>query len=503
MQFTHDRYASRMGADLRRTFAATFTDEPSTMAIFFNTMPWATLPWCSDFAQQFRARRGYELAPKLACLVADAGDVSRKVRADFYRTVSDLMVERWWEPIRRWSAANGVPSGGHLLLEENIIHHVPLYGNAYEAFRHMDSTGIDCLSSDPTVPRYGSMAGMGADTPWNAARLASSAAEVDAKPLVMCEVSEHIQNAGGSARRPTEAHYRGTWARLILGGINVLTSYHSFPEWPEPRIRAANDWIGRCMAAVAGGRRDARVAVVYPTETVWPRFTPSNLWVEQAGDESRKVEETLRDLSEALYRSCREFDYVDGHILAKARVRGGALTYRAHRWPVIVLPECDTLPEAAWRNLAALRRAGGHVLIVGALPRNCLDHFPCRAAAAAARTLAAGSPAVAEPPSQARPGNPAAAVAALDGILGPDLAVPAGAPLRMTRRMIAGERVWFVLNDSLAEWSGPVDVGVSGPVEVWDPADGSIRPERSGALKLALGPFHVRIIRAPGEPKQP
>ncbi|NLH98436.1 MAG: hypothetical protein GX446_02980 [Chthonomonadales bacterium] len=483
MEFTHDRYTRRMGKDLAKTFAATFTDEPSTMAIYFNAMPWGVLPWCSDFATEFRKRRGYELKPALAALAVEAGDRGRKARADYFRTVTELMTERWWEPLRRWSAANGVPSGGHLLLEENIIHHVPLYGNAFEAFRHMDSTGIDCLSSDPTVPRYASMAGMGADVPWNAARLASSVAELDGKPQVMCEVSEHIQNAGNTAKNLTEAHYRGTWGRLILGGISVLTSYHSFPGWTDERIKAANDWIGRCMAAVSGGKREAQVAVVYPTETVWARFTPSNLWVEQISPECRRVEETIRALSEALYRSRREFDYVDGRVLAEGRVVAATLVYKERRWSAVVLPECDTLPEAAWRNLAALKKAGGTVLVIGAEPRNCLDHFPCRVAASAARTLGTGMADAGSVPGK------------LDEVLKPDITVAADAPIRMTRRRIGNEEVWFLLNDSMRPWSGRIVVPAAGPVEVWDPRDGSIRTEASDAVALEFGPYDVLIVR--------
>ncbi len=486
MEYTHDRYAQRMGGDLKKTFVATFTDEPSTMAIYFNPMPWGVLPWCSDFPDEFRKRRGYDIKPVLAALVVEAGDRGRKARADFYRTVTELMTERWWEPLRRWSAANGVPSGGHLLLEENIIHHVPLYGSAFEAFRHMDSPGIDCLSSDPTVARYASMAGMGADIPWNAARLASSAAEIDGKPLVMCEVSEHIQNSNGSARNLTEAHYRGTWARLILGGINVLTSYHSFPGWSDERLKAANDWIGRCMAGVSGGMRAAQVAVVYPTEAVWSRFTPSNLWVEQVSPECRKVEETIRALSEALYSSRREFDYVDGKALAGAKVEGAALVVKAHRWRAVVLPECDTLPEAAWQNLAAFRKAGGTVVAIGSGPRNCLDHFPCRTATSVARSLGSSVP------------DADQALRALDAVLKPDITVAGDAPIRMTHRRIGNEDVWFLLNDSMQPWSGRVTVPVSGPTEVWDPRDGSIRTEPSGTLELSFGAYDALILRAQG-----
>lgn len=491
MKFTHHRYTKRLGADLAATFTATFTDEPSTMAIFFNGMPWATLPWCSDFPEQFKKRRGRDLLPDLAGMVVEAGNRGRKVRSDYFRTVSDLMVERWWKPLRRWSAANKVPSGGHLLLEENIIHHVPLYGDAFEAFRHMDSTGIDCLSSNPTLPRYASMAGMGADTPWNAARLASSAAELDGKPHVMCEVSEHIQTVDGTADKLTMDQYHGTWARLILGGINVLTSYHSFTGRTDDWIRAANDWIGRCIEATKGGRRVADVAVLYPTETVWTRFTPSDLWVERISPGCRQVEQTLRDLSEALYRSRREFDYIDSRVLTDGRIEDGALVYKAHRWRAVVCPVTDTLPETAWRNLVALHRTGGTVVILGERPRNCSDHFPCKAAASAASSLLGGK----RKAPLLSAGEGAAVPALIDTILKPDMTVDPAATLRMTRRRMGLEEIWFVLNDSTTPWSGRVGVPAIGGIEVWDPTDGSVRTEASGSVSLAFPPYGVLILR--------
>lgn len=491
LSLTHDRYARRLGRGLSETFTATFTDEPSTMAIYFGKMPWAVLPWCADFAEQFRSRRGYDLLNKLALLAVEAGDEGKKVRCDYYRTVTELMTERWWEPLRRWSRRNRVPSGGHLLLEENILHHVPLYGSAYEAFRHMDSPGIDCLSSDPSVPRYGSMAGMGADIPWNAARLASSAAELDGKPLVMCEVSEHIQNAGGVAGKLTLEQYHATWARLIIGGVNVLTSYHSFPGWPDERVRAANDWIGRCIAATRGGMRAAKVAVVYPVETVWARFTPSSLWVEDASAHCKRVEGTLRDLSEALYASRREFDYIDGRILAGSRIEGPDLVYKRHRWRAVVVPECDTLPERAWRNLAALHQAGGTVVLLGDRPRNCPEHFPCRVASKAGRQLLSAT----RPASLLESHEAARVTALLDTALERDLNVEPLSPLRMTRRRVGTAEVWFVLNDSPRRWSGIVDVPADGTLEVWDPTDGSVRPFPSSVGTLTFQPYAALILR--------
>ena len=41
-------------------------------------------------------------------------------------------------------------------------------------------------------------------------------------------------------------------------------------------------------------RRAAQVAVLYPIESVWARFTPSPHWVEDASRDCKRIEETLR-----------------------------------------------------------------------------------------------------------------------------------------------------------------------------------------------------------------
>lgn len=493
MALTHDCYAERLGSGLDRFFAATFTDEPSTMAMFFIKMPWATLPWCADFAEEFQRRNGYDLLPELPRLVAASGDRDGRVRSDYYRTVSEHMVERWWEPIRRWCRDQGVASGGHLLLEENILHHVPLYGDAFTALRHMDSTGIDCLSSDPAVPRYRSHAGMGADVPWNAARLASSAAELDGRPMVMCEVSEHMQRMARPPIAVSAEQYRGTWNRLVLGGINVLTSYHRFDDWSDAEIREANQYVGRCVEATSGGRRAGRVAVLYPIESVWARFTPSNHWVEQASPECKRIEETLRDLSEALYAARREFSYIDTRTILEAEAADGRLSCREHAWNVVVLPEADTLPLAAWRKLEAFSASGGTLILLGARPRNTEQEFPSSDVASLAERLLSGE----HPALLLTTGQTAEAVQQIADVLPADLEVaPADAPLRMTRRIIADGEVWFVINDSRAAWSGSVTLPVSGPVQIGDPMTGAIREEPGPTMTLDLPAYGAAVLRA-------
>ncbi len=65
----------------------------------------------------------------------------------------------------------------------------------------------------------------------------------------------------------------------------------------------------------------------------------------------------------------------------------GSMTHGPLQWHVIVLPGVDTLPLAAWENLAQFVRAGGVVVALGALPANSESEFPSPQVLAFSRDL--------------------------------------------------------------------------------------------------------------------
>ncbi len=505
LRLTHDRYAAHLGNDLGRHFVSTFTDEPSSLAIWFAPMPYGVLPWSTNLAGEFARRRGYELRPLLPALVADAGPRGQKVRYDYWHTVADLMVGSFFEPIKQWCAKHDVPSGGHLLLEENILNHVACYGDAFACFRAMDAPGIDALSMDPKVPRYTGLNCMGADVPWDAARMASSAAELEGKLHVMCEATDFHQSVLNPNIRLTAGEFRGAFNRMMLGGINSFNTYYGgFGAWTNEQMRELNLWIGRCCEMTTGGIRRADIAVLYPIETAWTRYTPSTHWVTQIGQGARDVELVSREIADGLFEARREFAYIDTRTLLEAKVDPGALTFRDHRWRVVVLPVVDTLPEAAWEKLRQFAMSGGVVVSVGAEPTNTDKDFPsARASAIGEELFGIGDGARA----RALPGGGLAAylptsghlAALLDGVLAQDVATTGPASLRVGHRFVEGHEVYFLVNDGPNAWEGTVTLAVRGSGELWDPATGKMTPLASGkAIALKLGPYEGVFARFKG-----
>ena len=486
LELTHQRYAERLGPDLGKWFAATFTDEPSLMSCFIRRMPYGVLPWSANLPAEFERRRGYALMPRLPALIANAGVESRRVRHDFWLTVGELVSENYFGQIQQWCARHDLASGGHLLAEEGLAVHVPLYGDFFRCLRRLDAPGIDCLTSVP------------AEVPWHIARLCGSAAELEGRSVTMCETSDHAQQwrPPGDARPQrvvTEAEIRGTCNRLFVSGVNTITSYYRFVGLDDEALRRLNEWVGRASALLRGSQAVADIAVLYPIESAWAHFRPSRQWANDAPG-ALAIEQTFRAVAEALFAARRDFTFVDSQTLAGAKVESGVLVHRALRWRVVVLPQTEVLPAKAWQNLERFVRGGGVVIAVGALPGDIDAALPTSAVFGAAgdqprvEANAAGGAGVWLPP-----GLESLLPGVLDRVLAADMRLSdESAPLRVTHRRRDGRELYYLINDSADPWSGKVRFSATGKAERWRLDRGTTEAVAGGNdLALSLGAYEA------------
>jgi hypothetical protein len=504
IELTYGGYTKHLGYDLSQFFMATFTDEPSLMSLFLKPMRYRPLPWAPNLPVEFKKRRGYALeTAMLPALVADAGPAGVKIRYDFWRTVGELVSENYFGQIQTHCRRLRVSSGGHLLAEEGIVGHVPLYGDFFRCIRRLDAPSIDCLTSLPP------------EVPWFIARLLSSAAELEGQPLVMSETSDHSQRyrpAGDlrPKRVVTEAEIRGTCNRLIVAGVNCITSYYSFADLSDEQLQRLNEWVGRCCTALRGGQQVADLAVLYPAESLWIRFIPSRHWTKEAAAASR-IESIYRAATESLFNSQRDFTFVDSRALTEAKADSTALVHGPSRWRIVILPGADTLPFAAWQKLARFVRQGGILIALGALPANSESEFPsARVQALAKEIFGEGKDSVSPVDGPRSHVNAAGSTGiflplglesllpwVLDGLLEPDVRVAeAKSPLRVTHRHLDRSEVYFVINDSPNPWAGQLGFAATGGGERWNPAT-SQREETltNSTARLHLEPYGAAFFR--------
>ena len=64
--------------------------------------------WTGGLLDEFRRRRGYDLAPHLPALVAESGPLTADLRHDFWKTLSDVALDNYVRPLHQWCRARGV-----------------------------------------------------------------------------------------------------------------------------------------------------------------------------------------------------------------------------------------------------------------------------------------------------------------------------------------------------------------------------------------------------------
>ena len=487
------------------------------MGFFIQPQPHAAIPWSPQFAQQFRERRGYELAPLLPALFAEAGPRTQRVRCDFWSLVGELVSTAYFQQIQTWCHQHKMASTGHLLWEEQLAAHVPYYGDFFACARFLDIPGIDCLTSYPPSVQ------------WHIAKMIGSIAHLYGHEKTMSETSDFSQRyRAADDKRPVDPvppeWIRGTNNLLYLAGINTTTSYYGWQDLDTPQQRAMNDYIGRLGVMLTGGRHVCDLGMLYPIHTLWAHHIPATGGA-TASPEATAVDEAFRDLSRRLFAAQRDFDYLDAGSVDRAETRDGALRIANTDYRVLLLPRVEVLPQKTAEKMAELFRHGGTVIAVGTIPRASTQDFPSEAVTRLATEVfgqeAATDPARVDALSVHHgsgggtgiylpPSSEVLLPNVLDAVLGPDFRSSASkSPLRYTHQQHEGRQVYFVINDSPEPAKERLTVCAGGAAELWRPLTGerspwSVVPDSGGfsAGEVSFAPYEgLFLLLAEGKPR--
>lgn len=471
IELTHDAYKRELGPALKY-IDSTFTDEPSLMTMWMKAMPYLCLPVSDELLAAYRAKFGHPLADDLPALVrGEATGKTAAIRHRYWTMVGERVARNFTGQITEWTKANGIGSGGHLLCEEGVVGHVPLYGDFFRVLRGLSEPSCDMLTSVPSEV-----------TPFTPL-VVGSAGELNGSRWVMSEASDHCQKYRPAGdRRPvrqvTMREVVGSLNRQIWGGVNTFTSYYRWEPFSTAERRAINEEIGRTITLASEGRSAAEIAVLYPADTLMTGFEPMRHGA--GGKLAVRVAGCLMSSVRSLFAQGRAFLLVDADTLAAAAVKDGTLAVGPFRWRTVVLPCAMTLPKAAAGKLAALQAAGGQVLAVGARPVNSETAFPDAGLARLAEkwTLVPDDVAGCLPDIIAEHHAPALAVSrGKRGVL----------RVAHRRTATAGD-VFFVANDSYETWAGAVRLTGDPEVRIWNPRVG-LSSVATGEVPLELPPY--------------
>jgi len=470
-----DIYLQKVGERLLQAF-----DSHPPFAIFCDSLEVYDSDWTTDFLEQFRARRGYDLTPHLPALASGAGEPADAIRHDWGQTLTELLDERFVEPMLNWARTNRT----RFRMQAYGIPPATLATNAHVDLPEGEGTQWKALSS----------------TRW-----ASSASHIYDRPITSSETWTWLHSP---SFRATPLDMKAEADLHVLQGVNQLIG-HGWPytaegvDYPGWRFYAAavfddkNPWwtvmpdvasyLQRVSHLMRQGAPVSDVAIYLPTDDAWAHFSPGHV----------STIETLRqrlgsDIVPSVLDAGFAFDFVDDDAL-----RRGAGSYRA-----VILPGVERMPVATLRALNDFAERGGLVIATRRLPDRAPGFRSTNDDHAAVRDLAeglfrtAGARGVIVSDERTELGK------ALAQRQAPDVALaPSSTDFGFVHRRTAGADIYFLANTGNRPLRADARFRQQGMnAEWWNPVSGAITPAqvRSGSAGLTtaldIEPYGSRVI---------
>jgi hypothetical protein len=459
--------------------------------------------WTPGFLEQFQSLRGYDLKPHLEKLFGEPDEEARRLRRDFWMTLSQLAAENFLRPLQAWCHSKG------LGLQAEAYGQPPV---SLGAFRYVDY---------PVGEHY----------EWrmfNASRWASSGARLFGRNIVGAEAWTWVGIPNRFA--DTLEHLKLASDMHFVSGVNSLMaiSYVNTPDsagrpgWIPywgPFLSHTQTWwryfplfsryVQRVSFVLQQGRPVADVALYLPADDVaadTPASSPLNLYfgVRDRLHGSHVPEFGLQNAIQAdtpvissIIQAGYSFDGIDSATLPEARVENGRLRRGAGDYSVVVLPNLKGMPLADIEKLAAFVRSGGFVLATRRLPTQSWGWTNRAAETRRFRQIVQEmfQPGYGKGRALLVPDERTALVEALRSCLAPDLALdPPDPAVAFVHRSLPGEDFYFIAN--LGEKPRVLAPRFRVPgraVELWDPMTGAITALRAGSLTLE--PYQSVIVR--------
>lgn len=305
--------------------------------------------WNDELCDQFKKRKGYDIAPHLDALFMEVGDETVKYRMDYNDVMVSLSEEYFFEPIYRWHEDRGLIYGcDHGGRGRNVQE----FGDYFRTQRWNQGPGSDQPKLKKDIIKT---------------KVAASIAHMYERPRVWLE-GFYSSGWGTSSSELMDAIFAN-----FVDGYNLLSLhglYYSTPggwwEWAPPcnhfrmpywqEMDKVLNCTERLSYLLSQGYHRADVAILYPVEPV------------VAGNGNGSVQCAFK-LGQELYSKGVDFDFMDYESLARTSIQNKELRVSGERFKVLVIPSMKTIRYASLQKAIEFQRAGGKVICVGGRPQ--------------------------------------------------------------------------------------------------------------------------------------
>jgi hypothetical protein len=410
-------HLAKVGEPLVKAFGST-----PPYAVFSDSLEAYGADWTPALPTEFKKRRGYDLIPHLAELVAGGSSEADKVRHDYGRTLTELVNENYLTQINDWAIAH------HTRFRSQT------YGEPAVSFSSQDLAGL----AEGEGPQwrafstlrwatsanhvFGHKVSSGETFTWlHSPVFRATPLDMKAEADIDFIMGENLLIFHGWPYSAPQAGEPG-WSLYAAAAFNNHNPWH-------PVMPAVTQYIARISYLMRQGKPANQVAILLPTDDAWAGFSPAKVSVSDAME--RMISPGLMS---AILSAGYNVDYIDADAIDKTGIQ--------HH--ILVLPPTDRIPVETLKKIEAFAAAGGKVVVVGRAPSLDADGKPLAEIAAISKRLF-------EPGRLTFVANTKELGTALRKTATPDLQLAEGADreadwIGFIRRKLPGVDIYFVVN---------------------------------------------------------
>ena len=364
-------------------------------AFFTDSMELEGCNWTSDFEDEFKKRRGYDLMPYLPFIMFKVGrlggvvdfnygvkksrefeEETGRVRFDFEFTRAELLYERFTLTYLNWCRENNVKSRaqaygrGFFPLETSLSYDIP-EGESWTTNWLKHKVGEEMPDDDYRRGRAYTMIN----------KYVSSAAHLSGKRVVSCE---EMTNTYLVFNTSLERLKNGSDQSIISGithsvwhGFNYSPPEAPYPGWIQygsylneqnnwwPYFKYLNIYKARISALLQNADMYSDIAILPANYDLWTTMGVQT----DPFPEKLNIEYTSL-LWEAICKNGGSADYISEIIIKKCSIKEGNLCYNDKKYSTIFLPGVSSISPEVIKKLLEFVTEGGKII--------CIDNYPDR-----------------------------------------------------------------------------------------------------------------------------
>ena len=371
LKVTHEEYKKRFKGYFGKTITKFFTDEPGFYTIMRDK--YSALPWSSNFADEFKKEFGYSIIDYLPALVANIGDITYKIRHDFWYELTKMFEINYVKKISDWCDKNGLQLMGHFrLCNPFLIWQMQYQGNVINDMRQMHVPGIDSLDNI----EGGLNLRWGIDeNVWQIPnKILSSVGHQYGKRRVMSESFA----LGGWKYRLEDMKILTDWQCMM--GINYIvphafhysivsqrkrecppSQFYQNPIWEN--YEYYSKYFRRISTMITDSDHVADVALLSPMESLWADYLPGTTekfpW---------DINHDFSYITDKLLRIHVDYDILEQDVFEKCEIKEGKIEIKNEKYSILILPPMTTIRRGVDKKIVEFIKNGGRIFALSILP---------------------------------------------------------------------------------------------------------------------------------------